>query len=293
MMRLSGDSPAAAADCETRVSHNAHIKEATMTHSLAGKSSLAVCAILAAVMLPPARAESPAKAEPPGVAAEQHVAMAEKTFQDFMQDPGQDYFRRSLAKARGVLIVPQSWRLGFIFGGSGGKGVLVARDESGKWGGPAFYTLGNGSVGLQIGFQLSEFIVLAMTQKAIDSLMSSNFRAGVDAAIAAGPVGTGVQSSFQADFITVYRSKGFYAGANLDGSVISANDAWNQGYYDKPTTPVDILVRHVSNPKAEGLLNAVSDAVAHAAEYDKAPGPKPDTAQPKSGNAAQPKPEKN
>jgi SH3 domain-containing YSC84-like protein 1 len=265
-----------------------------MTHSFAGKSSLAVCAVLAALTLPPARAES-AKAEPPGVAAEQHVAMAEKTFQNFMQDPGQDYFRKSLAKARGVLIVPQSFRLGFIFGGSGGKGVLVARDDSGKWGGPAFYTLGNGSVGLQIGFQISEFIVLAMTQKAIDSLMSSNFRPGVDAAIAAGPVGTGVKSSFQGDFITVYRSKGFYAGANFDGSVISANDAWNQGYYDKPTSPVDILVRHdVNNPKAEGLLNAVSDAVAHAAEYDKAPEPKPDATQPaNSGSTTQPKPEKN
>jgi SH3 domain-containing YSC84-like protein 1 len=267
-----------------------------MTHSFAGKSSLAVCAVLAALTLPPARAESSAKAEPPGVAAEQHVAMAEKTFQNFMQDPGQDYFRKALGKARGVLIIPQSWRLGFIFGGSGGKGVLVARDESGKWGGPAFYTLGNGSVGLQIGFQLSEFIVLAMTQKAIDSLMSSNFRAGVDAAIAAGPVGTGVKSSFQGDFITVYRSKGFYAGANFDGSVISANDAWNQGYYDKPTvTAADILVRHdASNPKAEGLLNAVSDGVAHAAEYDKAPEPKPDATQPaNSGSTTQPKPEKN
>ena len=265
-----------------------------MTQISAGRSSLTVCAVLAGLMLPPAWAEAP-KAEPPGVQADQHVAMAEKTFQNFVSDPGQDYFRRSLAKAKGVLIVPQSWRFGIIFGGTGGRGVLVVRDDSGKWSGPAFYTLSNGSVGLQIGFQISEYVVLAMTQNAVDSLLSSSYRGGVDAAIAAGPVGTGVSTSFQGDFITVVRSQGLYGGLNFDGSMIKANEAWNQGYYGKPVTVQDILFRRdVSNPKAEGLLNAVGDAAAHGAEYEKTPGPKAEiNPAPKAETAPAPKAEKN
>jgi hypothetical protein len=199
-------------------------KETNMTQISAGISSLTVCAVLAGLMLPSAGAEAP-KAEPPGVQADQHVAMAEKTFANFVSDPGQDYF--------------------------------------------------------------------AMTQTAGDSLLSSSFRGGVDAAIAAGPVGTGVQSSFQGDFITVVRSQGFYGGLNFDGSMIKANDAWNQGYYGKPVTVQDILFRgDVSNAKAEGLLNAVGDAAAHGEDYGKTPGPKAETnPAPKAENAPAPKAE--
>jgi SH3 domain-containing YSC84-like protein 1 len=260
-----------------RACHTTLQKETNMTQISAGRSWLTICAALAGLALTPAWAEAP-KAEPPAVQADQHVSMAEKTFQNFMSDPGQDTFRKSLAKAKGVLIIPQSWRLGFIFGGTGGRGVLVVRDDTGKWSGPAFYTLSNGSIGLQIGFQISEVVVLAMTQGAIDSLLSSTFRGGVDAGIAAGPVGTGIKSSFQGDFLTAVRSQGLYGGLNLDGSMIKANDVWNQAYYSKPVSPADILLRHgVSNPKAEGLLNAVGDAVAHGADYEKTPAPKAGT----------------
>ena len=133
---------------------------------------------------------------------EKHVTMSEKTFRDFVRDPNMDWFRNHLHEARGVLIVPKVVKAGFIFGGSGGRAVLVARDESGRWGGPAYYTLATGSVGFQAGLQVSEVIILAMTQKAMDSLLSSSFRVGPDAAIAAGPVGVGTKASFQEDFIS-------------------------------------------------------------------------------------------
>jgi SH3 domain-containing YSC84-like protein 1 len=236
-----------------------------MTQISPDRSALTVCALLGVLMLRPVWAESPKTT--PAEDAAHHVVMAEKTFQNFMADPGQDYFRKSLTKAQGVLIIPQQFRLAFIFGGAGGRGVLVLRDQGGKWTGPAFYTLSYASVGLQIGLQVSEVITLVMTQSAVNSLISSSVRGGVDAAIAAGPVGTGTQTSFQGDFISVYRSKVLYGGLNLDGAVLSANDAWNAGFYGKPTTAIDILVRHeASSPKGEGLLNAVSDAAAQAAQ---------------------------
>ena len=204
---------------------------------------------------------APAATEP-----EKHVTMSEKTFRDFVHDPNMDWFRNHLHEARGVLIVPKVVKAGFIFGGSGGRAVLVARDQSGKWGGPAYYTLATGSVGFQAGLQVSEVIILAMTQKAMDSLLSSSFRVGPDAAIAAGPVGVGTKASFQEDFISFSRSKGLYGGLNLDGTVISANDDWNHEFYGKALSPVDILVRHEggAKPQAAKLIKAVADAAAAA-----------------------------
>jgi SH3 domain-containing YSC84-like protein 1 len=242
-------------------------KETNMTYLTARRSSLMVGAVLAGLMLSAAGAEAP-KPQTPEAEADQQVAMSEKVFENFWLDPAQDSFRKRLATAKGVLIIPESFRLAFIFGGSGGRGVLVVRDDSGKWIGPAFYTLSYASVGLQIGLQVSEVIVLVMSQSAVNSLLSSSFRGGGDAAVAAGPVGTGVQSSFQGDFVTFYRSKVLYAGLNLDLAVLSANDTWNTGFYGKPTTSVDILVRHeASSAKGDGLLNAVSAAAAQVAEH--------------------------
>ena len=242
-----------------------------MTPFAARMSLLTACAALAGLLFSPAwAADPPKKPQTPAEEAEQHVTLAEKTFENFWLDPEQNTFRKQLSAAKGVLIIPVSARIAFIFGGQGGRGVLVARDESGKWVGPAFYTLSYASFGLQIGLQVSEVIVLVMTQNAVNSLLSSSWRGGVDAALAGGPVGTGSQTSFQGDFLSFYRSKVAYAGLNVDGAVLSANDTWNTGFYGKPTTAVDILVKHdASSPKGEGLLNQVSAAVAQAAEQQK------------------------
>lgn len=223
--------------------------------------ALTGAALLAAMPAPRALAATPE--------ADKHIVMAEKTFENFLRDPNLYWFHTHLGQARGVLIVPKVVRAGFVFGGSGGRGVLVAREQSGRWRGPAFYTLGTASVGFQAGIQVSEVVILAMTQKAVDSLLSSNFRAGGDAAIAAGPVGIGAKASFQEDFVAFSRSQGLYGGVNLDGSVITANDEWNRGYYGKPLSPLDILVRHERVPTRDALklLKAVADAAGRRREY--------------------------
>jgi lipid-binding SYLF domain-containing protein len=243
-----------------------------MTPFAARVSSLTACAALAALLFGSAWAADEPKKAPLTAAeeAEQHVALAEKTFENFWLDPGQDTFRRRLSTAQGVLIIPISARIGFIIAGQGGRGVLVTRDASGNWGGPAFYTLSYASVGLQAGVQVSEVMILVMTQNAVNSLLSSSVRGGVDAGLAGGPVGTGSQTSFQGDFLSFYRSKVLYAGLNLNGAVLSSNDSWNAGFYGKPINTADILLRHeVSSPKGEGLVNQVSAAAAQSAEQQK------------------------
>ena len=101
------------------------------------------------------------------------VDKARITFGEFVSDKQYSWFQEHLKYAKGLLIYPQVLKGGFIVGGSGGTGVLVVRAENtNEWSQPAFYTIGSVTLGLQIGGEASQIIVMAMSQKAIDSLLS-------------------------------------------------------------------------------------------------------------------------
>ena len=191
------------------------------------------------------------------------VDKARVTFSDFMRDPNYTWLRENIDHAKGVLIFPQVIKGGFIWGGSGGTGVLLVRDEkTGNWSEPAFYTIGSVTFGLQIGGEASEVVILAMTQKAVDSLLSSSFKLGGDVSIALGPIGGGAKANADipnvtADFISFAKSKGLYAGLNLEGAVVAVRDSLNQAYYGKDVRPADIIVKQdVSNRKSAELRTA-------------------------------------
>src|SRR5262249_25090042 len=139
--------------------------------------------------------------------AAKEVAAAGKTLDNFVSDPDMTWFREHAKEAKGLMICSKVVKAGFIFGGSGGRCVLVGKGEKG-WNGPAFYTTGTASAGFQAGVQDSEIIGLLMTQKVIDSLMSSEFKLSGDASAAAGPVGVGTAATPSADIIYYSRSKG-------------------------------------------------------------------------------------
>jgi lipid-binding SYLF domain-containing protein len=189
------------------------------------------------------------------------VNQAQTTLSNFMRDPEMKWLQQNIHRAKAVLISPEIVKAGFIIGGSGGRGVLVARDGGGKWVGPAFYTLATASVGFQAGLAASEMVTLVMTDKGMNSLLSNSFKLGGDASIAAGPVGAGAKSDVVADMIAFSRSKGVYGGLNLDGTVVSTNDDWNKAYFGKPVLPPDILIKaSVSNKGAAPLIAAVAKA---------------------------------
>jgi lipid-binding SYLF domain-containing protein len=189
------------------------------------------------------------------------VNAADATLSNFMRDPEMKWLQQNIHRAKAVLISPEIVKAGFIIGGSGGRGVLVAREPSGKWVGPAFYTLATASIGFQAGVAASEMVTLVMTDKGMNSLLASSFKFGGDASVAAGPVGAGAKSDVVADLIAFSRSKGIYGGLNLDGTVVSTNDEWNTAYFGKKVLPPDILVRaNVSNKDASKLLADVAKA---------------------------------
>ncbi len=190
------------------------------------------------------------------------VTDATVTLSNFLNDPDMTWLHRNVKRAKAVLVAPQITKAGFILGGSGGRGVVVARDaKSGKWVGPAFYTLATASIGFQAGVSVSEVVTLVMTDKGMNSLLSDSVKLGGDAAVAAGPVGAGAQSNLSADFVSFSRATGVYGGINFDGTVISTADAWNRAYYGQKVHAPDILVRMtVRNKQANELLNIIAAA---------------------------------
>ena len=190
------------------------------------------------------------------------VVEAEKVMSNFLRDPDMTWLQKNFSRAKAVIIAPEIVKAGFIFGGSGGRALVLAHDaKSGKWVGPAFYTMATASVGFQAGIAVSEGVTLVMTDKGFNSLLATSFKMGGDASVAAGPVGAGAKSDIVADLITFNRSKGVYGGLNFDGTVVTSTDDWNDAYYGKKVLPPDILVRmSVSNKQADKLIAQVTAA---------------------------------
>ena len=229
----------------------------TFIHSPSRLRHFAATAIVAAVT---AGVVAGCATTPPSSETQKLVGDARTTLNNFLRDPDQTWIQQNLNRARGVLIAPQVVRAGFIFGGSGGRGVLVARDGR-TWAGPAFYDLATVSAGFQAGVDVSEVVVVVMTEKGLNSLLSPSVKFGGDASITAGPVGAGAAGTITADLVAFARSKGVYGGLNLDGSLVNVNDGWNSAYYGRSVLPTDILIRKtVTNPNAAPLLQEVASA---------------------------------
>jgi len=192
------------------------------------------------------------------------VSAADTTLSNFVRDPQMTWLHRNFSRAKAILIAPEVAKAGFIFGGSGGRAVLIARDaKSGKWGGPAFYTMATASVGFQAGVSVSEMVTLVMTDKGMRSLLATSVKVGPDVSIAAGPVGAGAKADVVSDLVSFSRSKGIYGGVNLDGTAITVSDDWNRTYYGKDVQPSDILVTmSAHNKQAAKLLADAARATA-------------------------------
>jgi lipid-binding SYLF domain-containing protein len=241
--------------------HNKKLKEEKMngkrvSDTMKGLTVLLAAAALVITLVAPASAADESEAQ--GT-----VDKARVTFNNFMRDENYTWFHDNLKDAKGLLIFPQVLKGGFFIGGSGGTGVLLVRDkETGDWSEPAFYTIGSVTLGLQIGGEASEVIMMAMSQKAVDSLFASSFKLGGDASVAVGPMGAGAKGNITADFISFAKSKGLYAGLNLEGSVVDVRESLNRAYYGKDVRPVDIIAKkEVGNKGSEELREALKKAV--------------------------------
>ena len=216
-------------------------------------AALAATLFLAAAAVPVSAASSP----------QALVDSARHTVEKMLRHPETRPFGGLLRKARAVLIVPSLLKAGFIVGGEGGSGVLLARGEAGRWSNPAFYQIGSGSLGLQIGFQDSEVIFLIMSQRTLVAMLDSKLKLGADASVSAGPFGIGYEGATSvnlgADIFSYALSRGAFFGASFEGSIAVEDKERNRAYYGPGATARKIVLgRKFTNPATAALLRALN-----------------------------------
>jgi SH3 domain-containing YSC84-like protein 1 len=165
---------------------------------------------------------------------------------------------KMMPNARAVLIIPELVQGGFILGAAGGRGVLLVRTRPNDWSPPAFYGMGSGSLGLQIGAKVSEIVFIMRTEKGLNAILDHKFKFGAEAGITLVAVGVGVAGATTAaagaDIVAFSNSVGLFAGASIEGSYLDADNDWNALYYGPgATTKAIVLDRRFTKPGAEPI----------------------------------------
>jgi len=199
------------------------------------------------------------------------VDAATNVLDEIMSVPAKQIPQYLLADARGVAIIPNVVKGGFIVGVRHGRGVVLVRDEAGNWQPPVFVALTGGSVGWQAGIQATDVVLVFRTRKSVDGLMTGKLTIGVDAAAAAGPVGrqaaAATDERLGAEILSYSRSRGLFAGVSVDGSMIQIDHAAGASYYRTPIVDANgeaIRPRNSAPASAIRLMN-------HLAAYNGAP----------------------
>jgi len=167
-------------------------------------------------------------------------------FQEIMGSPDRGIPQDLLDRAECVAVFPSVKKAGFVVGGQYGKGLISCRRAEGSWGSPAFFTIGGGSFGLQIGGQVVDLVLLIMNKSGVDGLLQDKFEIGAGAAAAAGPVGRNAHAStdilMKAQILSYSRSRGLFAGLELKGAVITQDKDANRDIYGQEISARDIIV---------------------------------------------------
>jgi len=178
-------------------------------------------------------------------------AKAAKVFGEIMGTPDKGIPTDLLNKAECVAVFPNVIKAGFIVGGKAGRGVASCRTKSG-WSAPAFLEIKGGSVGLQVGGQSTDVVLLFMNTEGLKKLVNNKVELGGDASVAAGPVGreaaASTDASMSAEILSYSRSKGLFAGISLKGSVISPEKSDMEHTYGESVTANQVL--EASNMRA-------------------------------------------
>jgi lipid-binding SYLF domain-containing protein len=148
-------------------------------------------------------------------------------------------------RAECVIVVPGLKKAAFVIGGEYGKGLMSCRHD-GQWGAPIFMQIGKGSWGLQIGAQSIDLILLVMNKSGMEKMLRNKVSLGAEASVAAGPVGRDARAAtdaqMKAEILSYSRTQGLFAGINLSGGVVKADEDDNRDLYGANTTPRDVVM---------------------------------------------------
>jgi SH3 domain-containing YSC84-like protein 1 len=194
----------------------------------------------------------PALAESDKASLDARLENARTVIDEIMQTPDKGIPDSIVKQATCIAVVPSLKKGAFIVGGQYGQGVVTCRTGRG-WSGPVFIRMAGGSFGFQIGGEGTDLVLVAVNDKGLQDLLKSKFKIGGDASAAAGPVGRNAQAetdiSMRAELLTYSRSKGLFAGIDLDGTTVSQNTDDTTKFYGAPHTFDQILKGNVLPPQ--------------------------------------------
>ncbi len=159
---------------------------------------------------------------------------AATVFNEIMRAADNTIPKELIDKSQAIAVFPGVLKAAFIFGGREGRGVISRRTDAG-WTAPAFFNLGGGSFGAQIGADKTDYVLLIMNERGLAGLLSDKFEIGGDVGVAAGPVGreasAATDAQLKAEILTYSRSKGLFAGVALKGTAITPDNNLNEAFY--------------------------------------------------------------
>jgi SH3 domain-containing YSC84-like protein 1 len=196
------------------------------------------------------------------------INSAANVLDEIMGAPDKGVPQEVLESAKCIAVVPSMIKGGFIVGARYGKGVATCRTESG-WSAPAPFTITGGSWGLQFGGEAVDLVMLVMNEKGMEHLLASKFKLGAEGSAAAGPVGRQAEANtdwkMRSEILSYSRSRGVFAGLELNGAVIKQDNDDTRILYGKEVPFKDILTGRVSAPQgSERFLSAVRKYAAEA-----------------------------
>jgi SH3 domain-containing YSC84-like protein 1 len=181
------------------------------------------------------------------------IEEAAAVLQEIHAVPDRDVPQALWEDAACVVVVPGLKKAAFVFGGEYGKGLMSCR-KAGEWSAPVFLQMGKGSWGLQLGAQSIDLVLLVMNDRGMEKLLQSKVTLGVEASVAAGPVGRDARAAtdaqLKAEILSYSRTQGLFAGVTISGGVVKAdaNDNWD--LYGRSVAPRDVLAGSVKPPAA-------------------------------------------
>ena len=178
---------------------------------------------------------------------------------------------RLLDEAKAIVVVPDTIKAGFVFGGRRGLGLMSVKTADGTWSNPVFVKLAGASFGLQAGVQSADVILVFRSERGLDSIVNGKVTLGADAGVAAGPVGRNAAAAtdgqLKAEIWSWSRARGLFAGIALDGAVLSIDNGANRSTYGNAVTPRAVFEGRAPQAPSAAIVafrDALEEATASA-----------------------------
>lgn len=198
---------------------------------------------------------------------------------------------RLLEDARGIVVVPDTIKAGFMLGGRRGLGLMSVKTANGTWSNPVFVKLSGASFGFQAGVQSADVILVFRSDRGLDNIVNGKITLGADAGVAAGPVGrnaaAATDGAMKAEIWSWSRARGLFAGIALDGAVLQIDHGADSTVYGEGVTPRMIFEGRTAPPTSAAIISfrdTLEEATAAAryarkrSEAPQAPVPQPGAA---------------